>query len=1021
MVFDAPDYRSRGGAQLRAPTDPGGLELPRLDDPADDPAALGTWLGEVWAREDVRAGLESASPALCRQVEAVVSGHRRQPRQIVKAAVSVASYLLRWQQRSTPFGDFAGIAAVSVGETAELRWGEDHRRSMRADGAWLAGVITRLEECEPLRRRLSVVANDTVHARGARLVAQGVPAGPADELAAPIEVSVRATRPTVTALETARSPISYERLHAHLKASFPDASTHQLDGLLQGLLAQNLLISSLWAPMTCIDALGYLCEELQHVRAHLVGETADEVRELYDLHASLTEPSTAPAASPSRVQHRMATLNNASSTPLMVDTALDCDLRLPAPVVEEAQQAAAVLARLSAYPFGAPHWREYHHRFRQRYGPGALVPVTDLVADSGLGLPATYLGSAREPSPAERHDRDAAVLALIQTAMVDQRDEIALTDDDLEKLSGGDAADLRFPSRVEICVQVQASSMAAVNRGDFDLVVTGTPRPASSMAGRFAHLLGDKDAAELAATYETTDAVAAQLSFTPRRCRNANVARTPQLLPVVISLAEHRSSSEPALGVADLAVTADARRFWLIQRSTGAPIETRTTHALEAGNQTPPLARFLAEIPTARCAAYGPLDLGAAAKLPYLPRIRYRRTILSPARWLLSDSDLPRHDTSTAEWEAGLRDWMQRWWAPERVTVVEHEQHLPLDLSHPFHRLLLRRRLSANGRLELREAPTGDDLSWIGRPHEILLPLNLEQPPEKHPRTALGGPPTVAEPPQLPGASPTLRARLHAHPDRFDEILTDRLPTLLDDLGNPRCWWFTRDRDPMHPGSGPDLSIHFRLPRAEEYGTSAAHLQAWADSVHRDRLASDLTLETYRPQNGRYGAGAAREAAEQVFAADTRAALAQIRMAAIVGSDPAALAAASMVALVCDLAPNPDAGLRWLVSDLPYTPGSVERHQRDQTLELADPYGTYSGLTKRRGGTEVAQAWHQRAETLAVYRAQIVPERKPLRLLPSLLHLHHRRAVNPHPDHEAVVLRLARACALRYTAEGSRP
>jgi hypothetical protein len=57
---------------------------------------------------------------------------------------------------------------------------------------------------------------------------------------------------------------------------------------------------------------------------------------------------------------------------------------------------------------------EYQARFKQRYGPGALVPVRELVADSGLGYPDGYLGAPPPPAWRTLTERDAALLALIQ-------------------------------------------------------------------------------------------------------------------------------------------------------------------------------------------------------------------------------------------------------------------------------------------------------------------------------------------------------------------------------------------------------------------------------------------------------------------------------------------------------------------------------------------------------------------------------------------------------------------------------
>src|SRR5690606_13631249 len=131
--------------------------------------------------------------------------------------------------------------------------------SARPDGEWLTDVISRLDQCRELRERLRVVANDTGQARGDRFVAPGPPADGRARHMAPLEVSVRRTRPVAAALEEARTPIRYGGLCARLARLFPTAGEDRIRAVLDGLTDQNLLVSSLWPPMTCLDTLGYGC------------------------------------------------------------------------------------------------------------------------------------------------------------------------------------------------------------------------------------------------------------------------------------------------------------------------------------------------------------------------------------------------------------------------------------------------------------------------------------------------------------------------------------------------------------------------------------------------------------------------------------------------------------------------------------------------------------------------------------------------------------------------------------------
>ncbi|KRB72576.1 lantibiotic dehydratase [Kitasatospora sp. Root187] len=1011
-----------GGALLRATTDPGGLDLPRDVDLTGDQTTALHWLESVWQRAEVRDALSVASPGLCRRLAEILADERTEPRQLQRAVLSLASYALRWQGRATPFGLFAGIAPVRIGTTSRVEWGGKHEVRLRADADWTAEVITRLERDPQVQGGLKVVINNTGHLRGDRWVVPGRPADGTSVQMSPVEVAVRHSGPVAAALEAATTPIRFDDLRDHLAAKYPAAIREQLSTLLAGLLEQGVLVSSLWAPMTEPDALAHLCTELTGLPG--VRALLDELGEIRDQLAQ--RATTAGVPVPAALLERMRAVSGAAPVPVVVDTVLDCDVQIPEHVVTEAEDAVAVLYRLSAHPYGYPQWRDYHRKFRARYGVGALVPVIELVADSGLGLPADYLGSATGRAARPLTGRDEKLLALVQRAMLDGSGEIVLTPAVIEDLTGGtpEGSDALIPSpRAEVSFEIHAQSTADLDRGAFRLVVTGAPRPGSSMAGRFAHLLTPEDRAALDASYGPGDpqAVAAQLSFAPRRRRNDNVTRTAAVTEHVIPLAEHREAQESVIELADLAVTADARQFYLVQLSTGRRVEPRVAHALEAGVHTPALARFLAEITTARCPVYQALDFGAAAHMPYLPRVRYRRTVLSPARWLLT-----AHDLQGDSWEQAFDTWRHAMRVPDHVTVMRHDQRLPLDLTHPVHRQLLRTTLSGTRHLELREAPSPTDLAWIGRSHELLLPLaQFTAPPARPARPAVpaAGPALVrsAAAVHLPGQSTVLHAQLLGHPARHNEVLTQHLPALLGVFESEKegvpVWWFRRHRELARPDADQHLALYLALPDPGAYGQAAAHLAAWADRLRRSRLLAGMSLATYEPQVGRYGHGPALDAAHAVFAADSAAALAQIHIAEKAGLAPQAMAAGSMTDLAAAFAPAAGQGLEWLVREIPREGGPLDRSLGDQALDFAD---LRRALWALPGGETVSAAWQARTDALANYCKHLSSDRDPLTVLRSLLHLHHVRAVGVDPDQEKITNRLVRACAQRHLALGRR-
>lgn len=1015
-----PIFRSTGVIMVRATTDPGDLDVPSQLDLADDIAVLHdgvAWLLKTWSRADVRDALGLASPDLARQLDRMSKHPDRVNVKVARrATISLGGYLLRWQRRTTPFGLFAGVTMADTG-SSRAAVGRRHRTVARVDSEWLAGVIDRLEQHPQLRRRLHVIADNTgVNRDGRFITARRADVGGGK--AVPLRhASVRYTAPVKAALAVATVPVRYDDLAAKLAERFPAARPEQITGVLDKLLVQGSLISALRPPMTVVDGLVHVIETAVAGSGEQFGDIAallDElktVRHLIDQHNRLDDPVQACAARASIVE-RMRKVVPSSQHVLAVDTRLDAQIRLPERVVTEAVAAANVLLRVSTKPFGSTAWQDYRSRFRARYGQGALVPVRELLADSGLGYPTGYLGAPRaHPSWRSVNERDAAFLALVQRAALDGRDEILLTDADVEALTVGEPADVIPPARAELGVAVHAASFEALDRGDFRLRFAAAPGSPTSMMGRFIYLFDEHQQAQLAAACapisSSDDTVAVQLSFPPRRPHNENVSRVPRVLPDVVALAEHPTGNPISLD--DLAVTADADQMYLVQASTGRRVIPHIPHALDTIVQSPPLARFLAEVADARTAVFGPLDVGAARTLPYLPSVRYGRTVLSAARWLLTTRDLP---CETGQgWEPMLGTWRRHWRVPAHVVLCHGEFRQPLNLDHRLDQALLRSRLRQAGRVELQQDARPEDHGWIRRPTELLIPMLAAAPP----RRPL---PHLASPGQLrpPGNTPVMQARLAGNPARFDDIIR-HLPAFIATLRSEvRRWWIRRQRDLVRIDADQHLILALRLTAPEHQPAVITALAEFAAELAARALPGHLSLVPHQDHPGRYGYDDALTAAEDVFDTDTACVIAQITAADNLGIPAQALAAASMARLAAAFATDEATGYQTLLRCLPQQTGALDRTLHEHTLRAADLPTAARPLPMDATREALVGAWQTRAAALRRYSHALAAQRDPAVVLPTLLRDHHIRALGVDPTFEQITNRLARAAALRALA-----
>ena len=114
-------FRHAGLVLVRATTCPPDVTPPSDLDLADR-AAVGregaAWLSQVWGRREVREAVEVSSPVLAAGVERLLADGCRSGRRLRRTVASLASYMLRWQRRATPFGMFAGVTTAALGPAA---------------------------------------------------------------------------------------------------------------------------------------------------------------------------------------------------------------------------------------------------------------------------------------------------------------------------------------------------------------------------------------------------------------------------------------------------------------------------------------------------------------------------------------------------------------------------------------------------------------------------------------------------------------------------------------------------------------------------------------------------------------------------------------------------------------------------------------------------------------------------------------------------------------------------------------
>lgn len=810
----------------------------------------------------------------------------------LSAARTLTRYARRAAARPTPFGLFAGVGTARFGCAAKAEPGTGEV-AVRLDGAWLRRRVLAWLAEPSVRRRVDVVLNGLCVLRDGRLHLR----------TGGQEQSVRDNALVGAVRERARTPVAYGELLDSLTARFPSLDAGRLDRQLAELVRHGFLLTSITPhriDAALLDGIEAVLDEalpgdaraLRDIRTACArhqedapGLGGDSWRQLLDAVRRLDVPGTGGDAD--------------ARPPVHVDLHIPGDFVLPDAVGEEVRRYAGAIWAITPEWTTLAYMRDYRDRFIERYGTASAVPLGELAdPHRGLGLPPEY---GAEPTyarsgPGDEADapRRALVGELVQEAVLSGGD-LVLTDEVVRRLADVARHDPEAtpPRGLELCFQVLAESLGALDRGDFRLL--GSPHigawAAGATAGRFAEAAGlTAELTRLAA--ETSgacdgDVLAAQVELLPREPRGLNIVQVPRLLPYRIPVGVPDDRDDPrCLDWRSLLVAAGSDGLRLLHPESGRPVRPVLPHMLALDAQAPPVARFLMDLATARPRVWSGWDWAGHDTLPYLPRVRYGRVVVMPKRWLPGRRLRDAARAKGAEvWERGLDAWRRRLAVPDRLQIARNDQMYPVDLRDRWDRDLLRAELTApQPRFVLYEDMTaeGAGLGWNGgHSTEIVVPLAGARPSGDAAETTGGerarsAPPVRRAPTRfhLPGED-WLFVKWYAEPSAHESLLADHLPAVLTEIEDDvDRWFFVRYRDPE-----PHLRLRFHGDSEALNSRVLPALGRASRMLVESGALRAMTVDTYRPESDRYGGEALQEAAERLFRTDSLSAIVQARAA----------------------------------------------------------------------------------------------------------------------------------------------
>ncbi|MEU8680288.1 lantibiotic dehydratase [Streptomyces sp. NPDC048611] len=1013
------------------------LPLPPDEPPAGQPGEapseeerLRRHITRLAADPRLMEAVSLAGPSLAPEVDRVVAGERLRLKSLRRIALSLTKYHSRMSHRPTPFGLFAGVGIAGFGAAPAGEAAGGGRSVTRPDAAWLDDVLETLREAPAVLARARLTANNLHTVRDGRLVLVDHHDRTGKRQ---VTGSVRHTRVVRHLLAAAARPTPFTRLVEEAGRQFPQAPDGAVEAAVGQLVRGHFLLTDLTPPPDCTAPL-------DHVRDRLHGIDHPVARELRAIHGELrsldAEPPGARRPRAAAVSARMRALRPASDV-LQTDLSLDIRLTLPRDVAREVAQAATVLWRTSPVQRGTPQLRGYHLAFLERYGTDRPVPVLELLDEArGLGLPRAYRQPAAEPAPVSGA-RDRVLGELLMDAARRGTPEVVLHEETVRALEPAERGPA--PPSMELVAELVAPDRDALCDGDFRLVLA--PQAVSPLAGamfsRFAPVLGRsvaqlRDLARHAERGAPDDEIPACVAYRPRVARAANVSAVPQWLSHRIPLGVGPAAAETAhdLRLENLAVRADPDHLRLVDTTTGRGVRPLSYSMLYPGNgHLPYVARFLLELGQEGRSFCAPWSWGSWHAAPALPRVRYGRTVLSPARWLPDRALRAAAGQGDEEWRTAVGRWRRRWDVPRRVLLAKADRRIAADLDDPWQLAVFRDEVRRAAGLTVVEQVGGRaGRQWFRGPEgphaaEFVFPV-LARPTGRgtaHP-TRRDVPGTAPVP--LPTAGPDgddgpgtrghlpggewLYAKLYLPTARQAEVLTRHLgaltdPGLLHRAGVDR-WFFLRYEDPA-----PHLRLRFHGTPESLWPVLLPALHSWARARTEAGLLGKVVLDTYEPEVERYGGPTALGHAERVFQADSESVVRLLAMAPDQLGDPSSAAALGILDILTRLGSPEEALDRLSSPSVLERRGEVPRARKQEIAALLDARGRPRPPAAADGrgvgwGEGWSEGWSSRSPALAGLREALsaagTDPGRTARIALSLAHMHCNRLLGPRREQE---------------------
>ncbi len=815
-----------------------------------------------FSNEDIKEAILIASPQLYRAL--LKEKNFKQKKQIKS---SLLKYISRMSTRSTPFGLFSFVA-LGFWDKSTNGFFEFNKlkKRVRVDMQWLYLVIDML--CKepknfailPIRANpFLVICKNRVYLKKDNEK----------------QLSIRVNALTSTILEFTKKTISIADLEKKIIQKFPTIDLFKTRNVIKKLLDQQILESALIPSLLTEDPYNDFLKKVFHYKLHhsklaLLLEIQKKIKQ-YNRSFSKNK------------ENEIKNINALMEKVVSVDYYLQVDLSspyenitLPKKVCQEISEVIELVWNISAGISETDILNEYLSKFLEKYGSSRRVALLELLDEQrGLGIPKVY---QKDRLSEEKNENEIRWISWLKNqltlCLIEDKKEIIITKDIIDNLiikkPDKNKAFLSF----DLFCNVIAKSAFDLDRGEYILYLFSNTQQAGNTFGRFLDILNVNVKKHLKDLYRKEEQLDknycfVETSYFPIHPRHANLTIHANLRKYCMDLTKNNFIS-----LQDIYVAANEQGFYFTNKRGDKKFLFVANNVL-AQQLTPISVRFLKDVTYHR---YKMLNFSFWKDLidsPFLPRIKYKKAIISPAQWYvnLTMLEIDKKD-SLQKIQKRFINWIDKMKVYRYIFLNQGDNCILLDIKQKDHIEQMVSQLKKDTFIRLIEKIDYDSSkNWLRSSKgshltELIIPFVKNT--EFHSTNNFDIPKFSDFDDSIRWkfvGSDWLFVKFYVSKQEEQRFLLTYLYPFANDLLKKdiiKQWFFIRYVDQKH-----HLRVRFQAKKEKIINKLIPLLHSWSCFLFKEKIINDLQFGTYERELERYGGEKLIDAIEAFFCSDT--------------------------------------------------------------------------------------------------------------------------------------------------------